>query len=167
MCIKLYDQHNSLYCFCGDVYSYHSLLTLSNFTVSLFECRMQDRQNYLLTKCLMKWKTSVCIDKLKIWHAKANTWLLSHNRSSTWGVTSEYKIRTQVPDVEGQGGWGSQTRSPEWWRSLKNVYVHAEKKTWKIISDLIVIKLHFGWFCVVPAKQLSAEQQCAAAPRCL
>lgn len=51
------------------------------------------------------------------------------------------KVKNQAPGVEGQGGWGSQTRSLEWWRSLTSVCVHA-------------------------AGQLFAGQRCAAVLHC-
>lgn len=38
------------------------------------------------------------------------------------------KVKNQAPGAEGQGGWGSQTRSLEWWRSLTSVCVHAARE---------------------------------------
>lgn len=37
------------------------------------------------------------------------------------------EVKTRVPGVEGRGGWGSRTRSPEWWRSLMSVRAHAAR----------------------------------------
>lgn len=37
------------------------------------------------------------------------------------------QVKTRAPDVGGRGGWGSRTRSPEWWRSLRSVCAHAAR----------------------------------------
>lgn len=82
------------------------------------------------------------------------------------------QVRTLVPGVEGQGGWGYQTRSLEWWRSLTNANVHAARgHTQSRKEDLFLyhsfcVKLCKALFPVSPAGQLSAGQRCAAAPHC-
>lgn len=34
-------------------------------------------------------------------------------------------VMTPAPGEGGQGGWGFQRRSPEWWRTLRSGHVHA------------------------------------------
>lgn len=76
--------------------------------------------------------------QLSINHRKEETWeetgvqcahvlLWSFVSGSTEGDQRQM-VTTQAPGVEGQGGWGFQKRSPEWWRTLTSVRVHAAKE---------------------------------------
>lgn len=74
-------------------------------------------------------------------------------------------VMKEVPGVEGQGGWGFQTRSLEWWRTLMNGPEHAANTglcEWDSADNHPRTETLMSHLDLWPAGQLFAEQRCAA-----